>query len=139
MSKITDLIGKPFKDGGRGPDSFDCWGLAIEVFRRHGIELPDFEIGCHESELINAEYHKQVGQWLKVTNPPVPSLVVIRFNEAAFFNHVGSYIGNGRFIHITEKAGANIDRVDHPYWRTNIAGFYIPRWVKDERYQSYQA
>ena len=37
-----DLIGRPFVDGGRGPENFDCWGLATDVFRRHGKILPDF-------------------------------------------------------------------------------------------------
>ena len=41
---LDDLIGKPFKLGGRGPDAFDCWGLVREVMQRMrpGLALPDW-------------------------------------------------------------------------------------------------
>ena len=37
-----DLLGIPFERGARGPDSFDCYGLAREMFRRAGVTVPDF-------------------------------------------------------------------------------------------------
>jgi cell wall-associated NlpC family hydrolase len=49
----ADLLGKPFADGGRGPDSFDCVGLAIEVQRRRGLDIPDFVSS-------QAELHRQM-------------------------------------------------------------------------------
>src|SRR3990167_3147116 len=36
-----DLLGKPFEYGGRGPDTYDCWGLCMEIYKRLGIQLPD--------------------------------------------------------------------------------------------------
>jgi len=31
---IDDLIGKPYVDGSIGPDSYDCYTLAQEIFYR---------------------------------------------------------------------------------------------------------
>lgn len=40
---LDDFVGLPYREGGRGPDAFDCYGLLVEVFRTvHGVELPDW-------------------------------------------------------------------------------------------------
>ena len=36
----TDLLGKPFRLGARGPEYYDCWGLCLELGKRAGIEYP---------------------------------------------------------------------------------------------------
>jgi cell wall-associated NlpC family hydrolase len=124
-----DLIGIPFKDGGRNKAGYDCWGLVCEVFRRIGIELPDYKISCEDASRINQEISIQRKEWRRCEGPiPVPALVVIRFNEVEFCNHTGVYIGNGRFIHTREKIGVNIDRIDSPAWKRKIEGYYVPGW-----------
>ena len=40
MLDYTDLLGKEFEFGARGPDKFDCWGLCLEVGKRAGVDLP---------------------------------------------------------------------------------------------------
>ncbi len=130
MTDLSDLVGKPFADGGRGPDAYDCWGLVCEVFKRYGIELPDYKISCEDASRIDNEIDSQRRQWRRCEGEiPAPSLVVIRFNEVVFCNHTGVYIGSGRFIHTREKIGGNIDRIDSPAWRRKIEGFYIPGWI----------
>lgn len=126
---LHDLIGIPFVDGGRDPKiGLDCWGLAVEVFARFNIDLPDYKIGCQEASRIDATIGENRRFWRKCdpAAPPTPSLVVIRFNSPLYCNHTGVYIGNGRFMHTRQKIGANIDRIDSPAWRRMIEGFYIP-------------
>lgn len=122
----TDLIGVPFIDGGRDPDvGLDCWGLSAEVFRRYGIELPDYKISCEDASKINNEINEQRPFWRRCEGEiPVPALVVIRF--ATYCDHTGVYIGQGRFIHTRKEIGVNIDRVDSPVWKKCIEGFYVP-------------
>lgn len=36
-----NLIGKPYKHGGRGPDFYDCFGLMLALYAGCGIELRD--------------------------------------------------------------------------------------------------
>lgn len=44
MDWITQYLTKRYKDGGRGPDFYDCWGLVREARYRHcGMNLlPEF-------------------------------------------------------------------------------------------------
>lgn len=123
---FTDLIGLPFVDGGRDPAAgLDCWGLSTEVFRRYGVELPDYKISCEEASLISHKVNEQRPHWRRCTGEiPVPALVVIRF--AGYCDHTGVYIGNGRFIHTRKGVGVNIDRIDNPAWAKRIEGFYVP-------------
>ncbi len=124
---LADLVGKPFADGGRGPEAYDCWGLALEVFRRYGVELPDYRIGAYDSAAIYGTYQREKRRWIEIRagEPPVPALIFMRFN-AAVGNHVGVYLGAGRFIHAREKALSCIERTDHLYWKQAIVGYYVP-------------
>lgn len=41
---IEDVQGKPWVDRSYGPDSYDCWGLVIDYFKRVlEIELPEVD------------------------------------------------------------------------------------------------
>ena len=124
--RLDDLIGLPFIDGGRDPAvGFDCWGLSTEVFRRYGIELPDYKISCEDASRISSQIDEQKPFWHRCEGEiSVPALVVIRF--AVYCDHTGVYIGQGRFIHTRQEVGVNIDRIDHPAWAKRIEGFYMP-------------
>lgn len=129
MCDFTELLGKPFVNEGRGPESYDCYGLATEVFQRYGIELPDYRISCEDASKINSTIEtEKISVWKKCDALEVPSLVVMRFNSH-LFNHVGVYIGNGKFIHTAQKTGVRIDRIDDLYWRHRIEGYYVPKQV----------
>jgi cell wall-associated NlpC family hydrolase len=129
--KLGDLIGKRFKDGGRGPDEYDCYGLGMEVFRRCGVELLDYAGSCYDKESINATYLKWRGQWERVQGePPAPALIVMKANSAFFINHVGVYLGAGKFIHAIDKKDVVIENVSSPEYRRIIKGYYVPKWVK---------
>ena len=127
MTPAIDLIGVPFADGGRGPDSFDCWGLCLEVFRREGITLRDYRLCCHDSEGFRGNFEIERPAWRRHEWPDIPSpaVVALRFNTTAV-NHVGVYIGDNKFLHTREKTGVVIERVDSPYWKRRIEGFYTP-------------
>ena len=40
---VSDLIGMKYKPHGRGDGGYDCYGLTLEVERRFGVNMPDFE------------------------------------------------------------------------------------------------
>lgn len=127
MHRIADLIGIEFKNGGRDKSGMDCWGLTLEVFKRHGIELPDYKISCNAPQLINGQINNERNNWERcVGELPVPALVV--FNDHGICNHVGVYIGGNKFIHARVNIGVAIESIDSPFWKRRIEGVYI--WLK---------
>lgn len=126
--RIDDLIGAPFRDGGRGPDAYDCWGLAKEIFTRAGYRnLPDYGISCDAAADISAHIDMERPRWQRIGVPTEPCLIAIRFNEVVFVNHCAVYIGRGQFIHTRKATGACLERLDNPAWRHRIEGFYVPK------------
>lgn len=125
MLHVADLIGKPFVDGGRGPDGYDCLGLVREVYRRCGVDFPNYTGCCYDLAAFSAGYEKERPRWIRHEPPdiPVPAVVAIRFN-APVVNHVGVYIGEGKFLHTREKTGVVIELTRSPAWNRRIEGFY---------------
>ena len=128
MMKDNDLIGIPFVDGGRNNSGLDCWGLAMEMYKRQGIALPDYPVSAMAVDSIANELAANEASWIKLDRPEIGCLVVLRFACGNWANHVGVYIGDGKFIHAYIKTGVCIDRLSH--WRSRIAGFYKPGWIK---------
>lgn len=116
-----DLLGKAFKDGARGPEAYDCLGLAIEILRRYNIEIKDYQYTVDDWRDIMDE----LNNWERCDplDLPVPCVVVMKVNSL-YCNHVGVYIGNGKFIHISRALGVLVSKVDNPRWRNIIHGFY---------------
>lgn len=132
MADYSDLIGVSFKNHGRDVKTgLDCYGLVMEVFKRNGIELPEFDAEFDDIKKISAIIHDEQVKpiWRRIDNDhediPVPCLMAIRFGvPKPYVNHTGVYIGNGKFIHIRENIGVCIDRVINPAWKKVIEGYY---------------
>lgn len=95
---INDLLGKPYKVHGRGPEGYDCYGLVIEVERRLGRELPDlYKIFEKKSEVKNLTLSAKASGFVKTDNPSFGDVIVFRKNGIA--DHIAVYLKNGDFIH----------------------------------------
>lgn len=120
----TDLLGKPFQSGGRGPHSYDCLGLLIELYKRRGIEIEDFGLTM-EDGLKSSNKLKEVANsslWVKIPSPELYCVIIIK-QHPVFINHLGIYLGCGKFIHVSGQ-GVSIDRVFDYHYSTRIIGFY---------------
>lgn len=124
--EYRDLIGVPFVDGGRDASTgLDCWGLALEMFRRQGIHIKDYHISAIETVEIAEKMGVDKADWEKLGAPEVGCLVLIRLSPHVWANHVGVYLGDGRFIHAYSATGVCIDRIAR--WRSRILGYYMPK------------
>ncbi|GEM_PF-232713 len=122
-----DLIGKPFQENGRGPASYDCYGLVIEVMRRFGIDLPDYNLLCsgHDPKDIEAAVEAASAEWEKIDGPEIGSLVTIAYPFPGSVSHVGVVIDMDRFIHARQATGGvSIDRLSSAAWNKRIRGYY---------------
>jgi len=81
-------LGLTYRWGGNGPYAYDCSGFTKEVFEKTGINIPR-----------NSWKQAEVGK--KVSKKHLKKGDLIFFNSKHHFgvNHVGIYLGHGKFIH----------------------------------------
>lgn len=123
MIQYDDLIGKPFKYGGRGPDEYDCFGLALELHKRNGIILPDYPSSEDPQEQC-ISFIDGVDKFYEPVEVP-ESLDIIMFQIVPkFVSHCGIYIGYGKFIHITRRIAVAVEELGSPVWQDKVRGIY---------------
>jgi len=110
MIKYDDLIGKPYKEDGRGPDGYDCYGVCMEVCKRAGINLPEF------NELKDSKF-------LHIDKPDIGDLVLIR---STCDQHAGVMVSKSKLLQVnsTGHRGVHEMRLDHPWIKGRIIGYY---------------
>ncbi len=112
LIRAIGLVGVAYRWGGNTPESgFDCSGLVNFVFREMGrLSLPRTA--------------------RDIAALPIPA---VRNNHLApadllFFggssvNHVGIYVGQGRFVHAPNSGGTvRLDELNGYYWREHYLG-----------------
>lgn len=119
----SDLLGKPFAWGGRGPESYDCFGLCKEVFRRKGIELPDYQSNP-EFQIIDERLAEGRSKYLLEIDKAENGCIVLFKIKPPFVSHIGVMVNATQFIHITQKSSVSVERVDSLLWANKVHGFY---------------
>jgi cell wall-associated NlpC family hydrolase len=88
------LIGTPYEFGGADVGGFDCSGLALYVYERAGISIPR-----------TAAEQQRAAQVVPLSALAPGDLVFFRMG-AHRIDHVGIYIGAGRFVHAPHQGVA---------------------------------
>jgi cell wall-associated NlpC family hydrolase len=102
-------LGKPYRWGSSGPDSYDCSGLTSSAWSRAGVGLPH-----------NAR--RQYGAVARISRSDLrPGDLIFYYGG---ISHVALYIGGGKMIHAPEFGeNVRVDRYDfqpvHGYGRPN--------------------
>ena len=109
VPEYLDLLGLPFVRGGRTiEEGLDCYGLAIEMFRRDGVRIPDFD-SPGTLELMEALISAKSAEWRKVPLGTIKSIVTLRVEGLGA--HVGYMIAPDRFIHTIKATGVTTERL----------------------------
>jgi cell wall-associated NlpC family hydrolase len=124
LHSVQDLLGIRYVKNGKLPDGLDCYSLVQEVFRREGIDLPEYD-SPEESSLIHLLLTGDILKYAIPLEEPEP-LCVVRFCIVQpYIRHVGVVLDNcTTFIHIREKANVAIERLDHRFWAPRIRGYF---------------
>jgi cell wall-associated NlpC family hydrolase len=77
-------LGRPYHWAASGPDSFDCSGFTMFVYKRAGVSLP------HSSRA-------QYGRGQKVSKSDLKPGDLVFFGRP--IHHVGIYVGSGQMVH----------------------------------------
>lgn len=94
------LQGRPYVWGASGPDSFDCSGFIMYVFKKVGINLP---------RTVRAQY--EAGTPISKDQLQPGDLVFFRN-----LGHDGIYIGDGQFVHAPHTGSyVRVESLSSPY------------------------
>jgi len=104
VRRAESFLHLPYKFGGTSPEGFDCGGLVLYLYARHGFKLPHGVIYMRPT--------------LRLTKTPKKGDVIFFLNDNKIVGHVGIYIDEERFIH-SPKEGEFIryEKLKHPYWK----------------------
>jgi cell wall-associated NlpC family hydrolase len=122
MFDIRDLIGIPFERAGRGPDTYDCYGLVMELLRRDGVEnVPEYNRAPRHPRQVAGVIDEVRPDWSQCEKRPG---CVILFRIKGYGAHVGYLLADGRrFVHTWEESGGvMIEKLDT--WKNLVLGFY---------------
>lgn len=139
-SWAAKYIGLAFAEGGRGPDSYDCWGLVAAVLRNERrIEVEPFaEVGTFDRVGIEAKVRDELARndWQPVdpraARPFDVALMWIHRRlmgreTARSLSHIGIVEAPGRLLHIDRETRS----VSVPFARLmpafQLQGFYRHR------------
>ncbi|MBA4390213.1 MAG: hypothetical protein C0399_04670 [Syntrophus sp. (in: bacteria)] len=103
------LQGKPYRNGARGPDFFDCSGFVYFVFKQHRVSLP-----------LTAEGQGGVGYDIPRDGVQPGDLVFFKIDRGW---HVGITLNRNEFVHASKSRGIVVDSVDARYWRKRFLFF----------------
>lgn len=109
LFRALGLVGTPYRYGGNTPESgFDCSGLVGFVFRdAAGLALPRSSRDIAEVDAPQVRRSRLA-----------PGDLV--FFGGGSVNHIGIYVGEGRFVHAPNSGGTvRLDALDGAYWKDN--------------------
>ena len=112
-----DLLGKPFKWGGRGPKSYDCYGLAMECARRVGKRFPDQYASTPDFAKISDHVEDASEHHLAELHKPEPFCFVTFVLFEPWVSHIGFVLADeARFIHVMAGCRVAVERLSDPFW-----------------------
>lgn len=110
------LMGKQYKWGAEGPDSFDCSGFTQYVYKQAGGK------NIPRVSRDQARYGTAVSR----ENYAPGDLVTFDTDGDGEVNHVGIYVGNNEFIHCSgtpsKPEKVKIDNLGSSYWSKVLKG-----------------
>ncbi|ALR76866.1 C40 family peptidase [[Enterobacter] lignolyticus] len=116
MNKLMNQIGKPYRWGGTSPRTgFDCSGLVYYAYK----DLVKF----HIPRTANEMYHLRDARSIDRSELESGDLVFFRTRGRGTADHVGVYVGNGKFIQ-SPRSGQDIQitSLSEDYWIRHYVG-----------------
>ncbi|WP_026143091.1 MULTISPECIES: C40 family peptidase [unclassified Thioalkalivibrio] len=105
----------PYRYGGTDASGLDCSALVQRAYREAGRSVP-------------RTTRDQARAATRRDGSPTPGDVVFFAISGNQIDHVGVYVGDGRFVHAPSSRGqVRIEHLDNPYWapRTRFAGHFF--------------
>jgi lipoprotein Spr len=113
LKKIADsYLGTRYKRGGENRAGLDCSGFVCRVFRElNGAKLPR-----------SSGKQWKLGRLVSPADARPGDFVFFRGGLFGTVNHVGIYMGGGRFVHASTSNGVIYSSLDDDYYKKHFAG-----------------
>ncbi len=110
-------IGVPYVWGGASPAGFDCSGLVMWLWAKHGLQLPHFAASQYDLGPV-------------VEAGPTLDLSQLHIGDLLFFHelgHVGIYAGNGLILHAPHTGDVvRLESLTDPWFVNTFVGATRP-------------
>lgn len=121
----SDLIGKPFAYGGRGPENYDCYGLSLEIYRRLGLDISGVADYSEERPELADRMSEALNRFSDRIPGPEPWAVAAFYVHPRYVTHMGLVLPDcTRFVHVLEHKTVVVSPLSDPFWKKRLAGFY---------------
>jgi lipoprotein Spr len=105
-------LGTRYKRGGENRAGLDCSGFVCRVFRElNGAKLPR-----------SSGKQWKLGRLVSPADARPGDFVFFRGGLFGTVNHVGIYMGGGRFVHASTSNGVIYSSLDDDYYKKHFAG-----------------
>jgi probable lipoprotein NlpC len=124
----AEYVGLPFREKGRGPGGFDCWGLVRDGLEKQFgiIDLPDYVDSYTRTTdklSVSAAVAAGLAQgWQRVAGPAAGVLVILRLAGRPW--HCALAVDNEWFLHAVIGSNVCLERFDSMVWSDRIEGCY---------------
>lgn len=106
-SQFNDWQGVRYQYGGLSRAGIDCSGFVYITFKtKLGLDLPR-----------TTALQTRLGKVINKSELKAGDLVF--FKTTFQSGHVGIFLESNRFLHVSEKKGVTISRLDDNYWNSN--------------------
>ena len=109
---IHEWLGTPYRYGGMNKKGIDCSGLSLLVLKNvFNKNIPR-----------QAKDQYQEGSHVRIHNLITGDLIFFSGIRSRGIDHVGIFLGSGKFVHASESAGVVISDMNDSYYRTKYSG-----------------
>lgn len=118
----NSVVGLPYRDGGEGPDAYNCWGIARLVARElHGRELPFAPIAGLMEQVTATGLLRA---WRRLQEPAHGAIGYTASTAAP--RHIVTYLANDRGVVLHALEGCGV--VCWPVIQLETYGFLRVAW-----------
>lgn len=106
----SSLTGTRYSYGGTSTSGFDCSGFTSYAYGKTGRSLPRTAAGQYSATQRVSRSQAKAGD-------------LVFFRQGGGIDHVGIYLGGGRFIGSQTSTGVATSSIDSGYWARHVVGF----------------